>query len=280
MDSTTLKFPKPKKYKFGVCTLPFYVEEKMDGVRMTIWKGHAYGRRENSLGQMENKWYKLPTHIQCQAQNIPIDGEVIWPGKDATDVATGLAEQREELQFVGFQLPTHRLLPHEHIYEVQSRHVSTPRIFTPEECLEFNAWDSYWKDEENVEQRLIQHAKKLRLEGFILKERCRAPFWYKLKVSETYDLIVSGLEWPTAGKYKTRGWIKSLECAAYVNGKLRVVANVSGMTDEVRSKIDSRDIGRIVEVEANLFASQGRLKHPRFIRWRADKNEKECVIKT
>jgi len=59
------------------------------------------------------------------------------------------------------------------------------------------------------------------------------------------------------------------------------VASVGGMTEVERKWMsDNREKlrGMVCEVEANGVASQGRLHHPRFIRWREDKNAHDCTI--
>ena len=45
------------------------------------------------------------------------------------------------------------------------------------------------------------------------------------------------------------------------------------MSDRIRWDIDEdKDIGRIVEVEYQRVTRLGKLRHPRFKRWRDDKN--------
>jgi len=59
-----LEFPKAKKYnpeKIGEWIL---IEEKLDGERLALWKGHAYGRHISSVTfRRENKWESMPLHI-------------------------------------------------------------------------------------------------------------------------------------------------------------------------------------------------------------------------
>ena len=90
-------------------------------------------------------------------------------------------------------------------------------------------------------------------------------------------MIITGFNVSTAGKHL--GKLKSWRCSAYVNGELKEVANVSGMKEDVRYAFNpNEDIGRVIEVKAQEIASKGRLRHPRFIRWRDDKPQKECTI--
>lgn len=263
-----LKFPLAKKLKTSKLVMPVWVEQKLDGWRLMIWKGNAYGRNKNVMGRYKNRWNNLPDHIKSLAQDFPVDGELIWPGHDATDVPTALKAVNPELQFIGFHLTDSYLTPKDHWKAVGDLGIKRPKILIP--C--------YYTLEAFDIASLILRAEHDNVEGYILKERYTVPTWWKLKVEDTYDLIVTGITWPTAGKYKTMGWIKSLQCSTYINGVLTEVAHVSGMKENIRSKISEKDIGRVVEVKANLLASQGRLKHPRFIRWRDDKNATECTL--
>jgi|TARA_R100000501_G_C2620642_1_gene113881 hypothetical protein len=260
------KLSKPKKLKPGKLERPCIIEEKIDGWRMVIWEGNAYGRSPDNLGRWINKWEKLPDFIQSLASSTPVDGEVYWPGKDSAAVATGLKERSPELEFIGFRIANKKLYPLDHLKEVNRLGIKIPEMFYPD-----------YVEHPDIE-RLMEVAKDDGIEGWVLKEKFMTEVWWKLKVTETYDVIVTGLKWPLSGKNKINGWIKSLVCSAYRDGILVEVANVSGMTDEVRASISEKDIGRVIEVEANLLASKGKLKHPRFIRWRDDKNEKECRI--
>jgi ATP-dependent DNA ligase len=86
---------------------------------------------------------------------------------------------------------------------------------------------------------------------------------------------VTGFNIAETGRHK--GELKSLRCSAYINGVLTEVANVSGMTDTERYAFDpNADIGKVVAVRAKFIASRGRLRHPRFARWREDKNICDC----
>lgn len=269
-----LHFPKPKSYKSSCLRMPCLIEQKIDGWRMMVWGGHAYGRKQDSLGRWINRWSDLPDHLQALATAVPVDGEVYWPGKDATDVATGLKERNKELQFAGFRIANKELYPHEHLFQIKAMGIPTPLILT----IGFSKHNDTAYHSLIDKERLKDECLKRGWEGVVLKERYRISSWWKIKLANTYDLIVTGFTWPTAGRNLQNRWIKSLVCSAYVNGELQVIANVGGMTDEVKSQINKNDIGRVVEVKANLLASKGRLKHSRFIRWREDKDAKDCKL--
>ncbi len=266
-------FPKPKIFNKTKLQRSCLIEEKIDGWRLVLWKNHAYGIKQDSLGRWINKWDKLPLHIQDSATEFPIDGEIYVPGKEASDVSTGLKHRSEDLKFIGFRLVLEELEPLEHIHTLEDLEIPTPRLL-----VALDSFSLYHSLAEISEQILIKKAKTEKLEGWILKERYKIPTWWKVKVVDTYDLIVTSLTWPLSGRNKIQGWIKSLGCSAYVAGELKEVANVSGMVDKVRCQVTEKDIGRVIEVKANLLASKGRLRHPRFIRWRDDKDAKNCTL--
>jgi hypothetical protein len=233
-------------------------------MRLGLKKGFACSRNKNCLGYSDNLFYDLPEHIQNLSLDFPVDGELWWPGHPASDVKTGIIEESPELRFTGFFVWGDRRYPHEHLELIQSLGIETPVLL----------YDNYTQPDLKV---LEATAEDRGFEGWVLKERFRIPFWWKFKLEDTYDLIITGWNVSTAGKHM--GKLKSLRCSAYVDGELKEVSNVSGMDEKVRYAFDpDKDIGRIIEVKAQEIASKGRLRHPRFIRWRDDKNREECVI--
>jgi len=92
-----------------------------------------------------------------------------------------------------------------------------------------------------------------------------------MKHRKTIDLVVQGFQ-PGRGKYA--GMVGSLLCGI---GEIEI-ARVGGMNDAARVAITEADLGRVVEVEYERVASQGRLRHPRFLRWRDDKLPEHCKL--
>lgn len=261
MDRT---FPKAKAFKPDCNQFSCMIEEKLDGMRIELSKGFCCSRKQSAEGWWTNFFDELPEHIQRLASDFPMDGEILWPGHPASDVKTGIIEKSPELIFVPYRKVGFSGYPHEH-YEALSGYGSRQ----PE--LPFGL--KYIEHPEETE--LLALAESLNYEGWVLKEHIKYEVWWKIKLEETYDLVVMGVNISTAGKHQ--GKCKSLICGQYFNGALVEMANVSGMDDEIRYSITDADIGRVVEVKANLVASQGKLRHPRFIRWRDDKPARECL---
>lgn len=147
-------------------------------------------------------------------------------------------------------------------------------------------------------------------EGIILKPLNSAygEGWVKVKGCITEDCAIIGFVMSTEGKYHQQGWIKSVELAqlfpidkvAKLKNPFRVsnelaaklpvrpghvwvsVGRASGMDEEMRASLTKNRnslIGQMaVEIECQLRLASGSFRHPRFVRLRADKPLKDCVI--
>lgn len=61
--------------------------------------------------------------------------------------------------------------------------------------------------------------------------------------------------------------------------KFLIVGECSGFDDDLRAEIShDNPVGRVIEVKCNeVFKDTGKLRHPRFLRFRDDKNAKDCT---
>jgi len=300
MEPEDLTFPSLRKVVYDEGKWPktaFICEEKLDGESLIIWRGHAYGRRISDVTKRrENKWQQLPPWIQNQAIDEPVHGEIFAKGKTHSDVKSALVAGRERgwddpvaeaLRFVAYRLP--RCDASMSVYRVRRQLQKTgfdlPRCLVP---------NGKWKTTRSITPltlhpdkvsaaQLIEQAKLFKLEGWVLKPTLVTPklTWWKLKVTYTYDCVITGSKDGTGMFYGDVGALKVSMCDA--DGDLVEVASISGMTEEQRYKATrlrniNRLTGRVCEVECNGLASAGRLLHPRFIRWREDKNASECTL--
>jgi len=133
-------------------------------------------------------------------------------------------------------------------------------------------------------------------EGIILKDR-EATYgngWAKVKRTSTYDVVITGFEEPTkitkkvsgeesTSRFYDNGWIGAIVFGQWFGGKLINFGSCSGMDDALREEISrNREsyIGRVIEIEAQeRIAKTGRFRHPRFLRFRPDKNAEDCVYR-
>lgn len=188
-------------------------------------------------------------------------GELYVPGKNASDVKTALIEKWPSLTFSAFAIETLR--------------AEAPLEVVASDCqswgLDFLMWRRV-QDGDTVESLMAKLPKGA--EGYVLKDG-NLLNWYKLKPVRTIDLIVDGF---IAGNGKYEGGVGSLICRT---AEGHTVATAGGMGDDMRWEIalnQSKYLGRVAEIKYQLVGAGGRLRHPRFHRWRDDKQPEECTV--
>lgn len=128
-------------------------------------------------------------------------------------------------------------------------------------------------------------------EGIVLKnlnskyeEGKESKDWEKIKKNKTYDVVITDVIKSTSQTFGPSGLdtFKSLEGSVYnKRGKLVPVTHIpaTSFTHAQHKNLDPAALyGKVAEVEAMGIDSQGKLRHPRFIRWRPDKPAKDCRI--
>jgi hypothetical protein len=231
-----------------------YAHAKIDGNWLTITAdGRAYSSLPTDVTEkcMDYGWFDAA----CEA-GVELWGEVWVPGRPASDVRSWPSSAR----FTVFAVP--HLGVECPLQDVDVWCVDHGLEFAPFLTLRSGEWNR---------KELLAHAKAAQLEGWVMKHYHLA-YWYKLKIEDTVDVKVVGFK-PGKGKYL--GLVGSLICADATG---REVADVGGFTDTERANIDIvRDLGRTVEVKYQYVGSQGKLRHPRFVRWRDDKDTADTV---
>jgi len=141
--------------------------------------------------------------------------------------------------------------------------------------------------EEGSKDALIQRLLLEKFEGVVLKDHTKTFKAYKYKPTITEDVIWCG-EY-NEGTGKNQGKVGSLITYQYVEGHMVEIANVGGLTDELRdwftakSKEITKDNPLVLEVEAmsrgdtTKKGKVGKLRHPRYSRIRTDKPPKQCI---
>lgn len=138
---------------------------------------------------------------------------------------------------------------------------------------------------EQAKRDLIAYAQANKLEGVVFKRKDslyvpdKRPenHWYRIKGSITADVVVMGYE---DGEGKYEGQIGSIVFGQIKDGKLTKCGTCSGMDDQLRKELTTNGDtykGRVLEVEAMERTEKGMFRHPRFNRWRDDKNASDCV---
>lgn len=265
-----------------------FAHAKLDGHRVTFFKNEdgsltAYGREVRPDLEMTRRFPRLLAHglVRRFGTAAPprssMDCEVWSPGHPASHVPTAMREGSEPLAVTAFAMPwwDGKDLEDVRIDKIQDDFRGLvwdddqfAQLHPLEELLGDPPWDESW-----AEQKLVQLALAKGLEGYVLKSMNYLG-WCKVKAEETVDCVCTGVE-PGKGKYE--GLVGSLEGSVYNGDELVVVANVSGMTDDERKAMSQSDAGRVFEVAYQYVGAKGKLRHPRFVRWRDDKPAKECT---
>ena len=178
------------------------------------------------------------------------------PGHHASDVKTAIIEKWSNLQFSAFatsELPVDATLED-----------------VKEYCLYRNVQTVAYT---HFNTSLFTRPLPPNTEGYVFKNGNLLD-WTKWKPVLTVDCVVIGL---IPGLGRNYGKVGSLDVGLFIKDKLTSVAYVAGFTDEERDSLSRNDIGRIVEVAYQYFGSGGRLRHPRFVRFRDDKLAEDCT---
>ena len=271
----TTKRLKPKDWKGKRVAHKQY---KYNGHRFTIWKqedGTLVGfEREIRLDLemtvkrphiVEYDWWKALKEIPPMSC---VDGELYIPFGNAGDAAHAIAEGLNTLDFMPFAVPVWagaHITSYSLLYAAEKLKRKTSLQFAP-----------FFKlMEHDTEELLIDDAKTLGIEGWVLKN-ANYEDWWKVKPTYPIDMVVTKLKWSDSDRYI--GTIASLHASVYINDKLTEISCVPGSSipDNIRWEISDKDIGRVLEAEYQEVGNGRRLIHPKFTRWRDDKPADQC----
>lgn len=232
------------------------VTDLSGGVR--VYTSHPHDITAQCVG---GEWGWLRPFYTRIPFGTTILGELYVPGHNASDVKTALIERWDKLVFSAFAVET---MP-------EACPLEDVSSFCQKFGLDFLMWRRIIEGDtvEGLMERLPRGA-----EGYVLKDG-NLLNWYKLKPVRTIDLIVDGF---IAGNGKYDGCVGSLICRT-IEGYY--VASAGGMDDDMRWEItanQSKYIGRVAEIKYQLVGNGGKLRHPRFCRWRDDKLPEECGV--
>ena len=285
----------------------YVAELKYDGSRYlcvgTPEGGRFFSRKKSEnkknpemLGMPVEKTANVP-HLSEAFKKLPfiVDGEVFYPGKKSNDVTKIMGADPEKA--VARQEGEHGWL-HYMVYDIlyyKGRDVRGFPWYERRNMLE-EAYSEYLSGHELIhlsdvyytepeKRRLLKWAEEHNEEGIMLKNKNgiylsdKRPEhnWYKVKGEITYDVVIMGYE-PGKGKYE--GMIGSIVFGLYKDGKLTKAGTCSGMTDTMRQELTVNGesyTGKVIEIKAMERTDKGLFRHPRFIRFRNDKNAKDCL---
>lgn len=222
-------------------------QRKLDGHRATLFEDRLL---TDKLDLTE--YIKLP-RIPPKSS---IDGEIVWPGHTAAEVPTAL--RNGQAKFIAFAVPWWKgsFLEDADLdfVNVLLRNEGFQRAETFIGNAEWTAKSEGW-------------------EGLVFK-MANYRGWYKLKFEWTVDVVITGLK---DGVGLHSGLIGSVSVAVWKGKELLEIGWASGFDEDQRSELSESDIGRVIEVKCQGII-RDRLRHPRFVRWRDDKEASECTV--
>lgn len=285
------------------------IEVKLDGWRSLIVKNPKTGKVEcyrRGIAAGTGTYYDLLQDgpipdVEVLADRMEpgdaVEAELVWEGHRAAEVPTALKSHRHALTAIGFAWPFHDESPlatwtkqHDLLVE---RQIKRPIIYGGGAHL-------------LAPEALADAATARKIEGFMVKA-CDTDeqLWWKVKREALVDAIVVDTK-------DSQGYIRGIDgmvgalvvgviCEDHDNiehhkcwlidfedGKdpvhVREIANVAGLNDSEREDMTKRRddlVGKVCEIRCQasggLFG--GRMRHPRFVRWRDDKGPRECTGK-
>lgn len=282
-----MEFLKPMKVKEYGGQPVAIAQQKFDGYYAEVYKsrsipGHIFVCTKK---QEVNLWPKLKKHpVICnQLLQLPMETvlrcELHAFNVHATSVPTMINDADERLllspycieQWGGtkpyYSFDEEWVLLIGHGFTVSSRiDLSlTPKVINNSE-IEF----------------LLQKAKRYSYEGWVLKDKPRGNC-YKIKPQKTVDAFV--VDYTISDSDTYAGGLKSVDIAVYHEDldftfKEVIIGTVgTGFEGDYRMSVDLPSlIGRVGEFKYQELGARGRLKFPRFLRWRDDEKTKEQCL--
>ena len=254
-----------------------FIQPKFDG-----YLAKMHRAKEGVTVLTKNDKVITPKALACPAvaevlAKIPkhsiLFGELFSTGA-ATDVPTLLNQGSELLQLRIFAAPVFSTNNwfNANLIEVQ-------RQLEEDWGIPF-AETSRYADCTFTREELLEAAVAEKMEGWVLKEK-HMKGWYKLKPSKFIDAFVVTVN--KSFSANNFGDMKSMTVGIYEqrNGKrlLRIIADVGGgWSKEFRETqpTTAQYKFKVCEIEYDSFM-KNRLRFPRFVRWREDKDADQCT---
>lgn len=244
-----------------------YVMPKLDGNNITVVKDEfgsvkVFTRQKKDITDdvKHCEFYQI-VMIYFKGP-VSISGELWRKNLPCSSISTAI-KNREQLQFMPFWVQNISTFEYSKLY-CEERNLP----FIPFKKGPFNALQltEYWQDM----KQLYYPA-----DGLVFSDGPNTNLC-KWKPTKTIDLILVGWRRGKVGQY--HGTVGTLICQTAEGIE---VAKCQGMSQPERAYIKENFpslVGRVIEVEYNGVAEKGRLRHPRFVRFREDKAAADCTL--
>lgn len=276
-----IKFPKFKDYKNQVVR---YLQPKLDGILTKIYKDKSDGlsiftKNDKDITTKVMSINHIKEVIDILPWGSTLFGELHCPGVPATSIVTMLNDANQRLRLTVFAAPmlggvdfTNAGLQSV-MNMLGSYGFGTPG--TTDIQVGCNGLTEKRKEE------LLRMAIENKFEGWVLKQEHMSG-WFKLKPVRTVDAFVietyesdsdrykGGLKCIRVGVWKEDGTLLDLGTAG--NG-FKLEFRMQLMTQEKRNGL----LDKVCEIAYDSVAAKGKLRFPRFIRWRDDKDKIDCT---
>ena len=206
-----------------------------------------------------------------------IDGEIFVPDGGSQDVKTAI-NAKEGWRFIAWDVPflfgkENEFEPGSSGFDDRDSMLHDWGLQTPEVIN--IPWE---RDQFDLTKEVLNTiASSKNFEGFVLKASVSHGWWRQKRIRTVDGVVTRVLE----GDGRLRGSLGALVISVYDGSEEVEISNVgTGYSDELRSVIwehRSETLGSVVEVAYDCI-QVGRLRFPRFLRFRDDKPANECLI--
>jgi bifunctional non-homologous end joining protein LigD len=282
-------------------------QEKLDGTHIVVIKNGTLAMMSRSW---KNDFATMYPEIAAELMGLPddtiLDAELVFYRKDdgksefVTAMATPETKEHYDIKLMLFDVLRWDGIPYESI--ILKNRVDLIELSKKNNSQHIVPIPTVYKNFGDFYQQIITNDG----EGIMLKkldskyvEGTRTNKWLKVKKVKTDDCVVLGL---ATGENKYSHLFGALVVGQIIDGKMKVVARVSGMTDAIRNELNTKiralpidnsgdywksedknvfhkiAPGMVVEVEFMERTDSGKMRHPRFVRVRDDKPWNECVM--
>ena len=144
-----------------------------------------------------------------------------------------------------------------------------PEAFKLIEQLPFQEWRRLWAEQVDPGD----------FEGLVFKSSAGTygAAHARMKRTVTAEYVCMGAN-PGSGRYADVA--SSIRGGLFVDGKLKQIISVGGLTDELRQAVwnePARFVGQVFEASGKALFASGAIRHPAFLRWRPDKSAEQCA---
>jgi ATP-dependent DNA ligase len=272
-----------------------FYQTKYDGIRLLVRRKPDGSWDAWTRNGLTNHWPALePLKASLgleMAAAVPagtaLDCELYVPGDFATNVITHIKAGSDKLRLACFAVPWFEGVDHRAVDWMKASRKLIGRVPIVATWPIFPNYDGWlpnyeWREarpapiQQDWIARQVETALATGAEGVVAKWD-HYEGWYKIKPVQTVDAVVTGYKISDSDSFA--GGLKAVLVSVYKDGKPVQIASVgSGFEVEFRMSCKPAElVGRVCEVSYDSLAGKGKLKFPRFVRWRDDKLATECL---